>query len=151
MLTTTRAPTAASLGRSSAIHASRPGPWSPTLLSIPAGVWWTRGAAFPGHGSTDRDLTTTAPSSDRGKYACSSSAWPAVPEAVITGLGSSTEPRRTERSTSPLVTARQARPTRPADRHHPAGMLIGSPLVVLLERPHRQRVADPGVPPAVTR
>ena len=66
MLTTTRAPVAASRGRSRSIQASRPGPCSPTLLSIPSGVWWTRGAGLPGHGSIDSDLTTTAPSSAKG-------------------------------------------------------------------------------------
>ena len=67
MLTTTRAPVADSRGRSSASQAPTPGPCSPTLFSIPDGVWWTRGAGLPGHGPADSDLTTTAPRSARGK------------------------------------------------------------------------------------
>jgi hypothetical protein len=62
MLTTTRAPVAASRGRWRWVQSSNPGPWSPTLLIIPAPTWCTRGAGLPGHGSTDSDLTTTAPS-----------------------------------------------------------------------------------------
>ena len=52
MLTTTRAPAAASAGRSSAAHAARPGPCSPTLLSMPAPTSCTRGCrvARPGLG-----------------------------------------------------------------------------------------------------
>ena len=63
MLTTTRAPDARNGGRSSATQAASPGPCSPTLLSMPAPTSCTRGAGLPGHGSTDSDLTTTAPRS----------------------------------------------------------------------------------------
>ena len=63
MLTTTRAPAARSAGRSSANQAVNPGPCRPTLLSMPAPTSCTRGAGLPGHGSTDRDFTTTAPRS----------------------------------------------------------------------------------------
>ena len=66
MLTTTRAPESCSAGRSSATHAASPGPCRPTLLSMPAPTSCTRGAGLPGHGSTESDLTTTAPSSPSG-------------------------------------------------------------------------------------
>ncbi len=66
MLTTTRAPVAASRGRSSRTQASMPGPCRPTLLTMPAPAWCTRGEGLPGHGSTDRDLTTMAPNAASG-------------------------------------------------------------------------------------
>src|SRR5580692_644992 len=104
MLTTTRAPDWPSAGRSSVTHAASPGPWRPTLLSMPAPTSWTRGAGLPGHGSTESDLTTTAPRSANPPYADSSVPCPDVPEAVITGL---------ERVTLPtFVTSVEAR--RPA-------------------------------------
>ncbi len=65
MLTTTRAPAAASAGRSCSAHAARPGPCSPTLLSIPAPTSCTRGAGLPAQGPAERDFTTTAPSAER--------------------------------------------------------------------------------------
>ena len=48
-----------------ASHAGTPGPWSPTLLIIPAVTSCTLGAGFPAHGSAFSDFTTTAPSADR--------------------------------------------------------------------------------------
>src|ERR1700733_6599560 len=86
MLTTTRAPDACSAGSSSAIQATSPGPCRPTLLSMPAPTSCTRGAALPGHGSTESDLTTTAPRSPSAPYSDSSVPCPDVPDAVITGL-----------------------------------------------------------------
>ena len=86
MLTTTRAPAARSDGRSSATHVANPGPCRPTLLSMPAPTSCTRGAALPGHGSTESDLTTTAPRSPSAPYSDSSVPCPDVPDAVITGL-----------------------------------------------------------------
>ena len=65
MLATTRAPVASTPGSSSSNQRATPGPWRPTLLIIPAGVSWTRGAALPAHGSGDSDFTTTAPMRDR--------------------------------------------------------------------------------------
>ena len=96
MLTTTRAPEACSAGRSSANHAPNPGPWRPTLLSMPASTSCTLGAGLPGHGSTDSDFTTTAARSPSAPYAASSVPCPDVPEAVMTGLTSSTPPTRVE-------------------------------------------------------
>jgi len=66
MLTTTVAPAAASSGSSVSNHDSRPGPLSPTLLSMLGPDSVTRGAGLPGHGSADSDLTTWAPSEPRG-------------------------------------------------------------------------------------
>ena len=66
MLTTVRAPAATRRGRSSRTQASIPGPCRPTLLTMPDPAWWTRGAGLPGHGSTDSDLTTTAPRAASG-------------------------------------------------------------------------------------
>src|ERR1700684_4095401 len=86
MLTTTRAPDSCSAGRSSVTHAARPGPWRPTLLSMPAPTSCTRGAGLPGHGSTESDLTTTAPRSANRPYSDSSVPCPDVPDAVSTGL-----------------------------------------------------------------
>src|SRR5580693_5034186 len=94
MLTTTRAPDSPSAGRSSVTHAASPGPWSPTLLSMPAPTSCTRGAGLPGQGSTESDLTTTAPSSPSAPYSDSSVPCPDVPDAVMTGLASSTAPTR---------------------------------------------------------
>ena len=48
MLTTTRASHAVSEGRSSSSQAPIPGLCRPTLLSIPAVTWWTRGGGLPG-------------------------------------------------------------------------------------------------------
>ena len=101
MLTTTRAPAASRAGRSRASHAATPGPWSPTLFSIPPETGFKRGGGFPGQGSAESDFTTTAPSAARSKYAASSAPWPEVPDAVITGFGSSTEPIEVVRSTLP--------------------------------------------------
>src|SRR5271170_4602543 len=92
MLTTTRAPESCSAGRSSVTHAASPGPWRPTLLSMPAPTSCTRGAGFPGHGSTESDLTTTAPRSRSAPYSDSSVPCPDVPEAVSTGLARLTLP-----------------------------------------------------------
>src|SRR5207248_9809687 len=97
---TIRALVASSSGSSSASHASAPGFWRPTLFSIPPSVSWRRGAALPAHGSADSDLTTTAPNDDRSRYAPSSAPCPAVPDAVITGLGNSTEPTVAAMSTA---------------------------------------------------
>src|ERR1700722_11059132 len=87
MLTTTRDPDWCSAGRSSATHAASPGPCRPTLLSIPDPTSCPRGAGLPGHGSTDSDFTTTAPSSPSAPYSESSVPCPDVPDAVSTGLG----------------------------------------------------------------
>ena len=92
ILTTTRAFRARNAGRSSSSQLSIPGFWSPTELIIPEEAPCTRGLGLPAHGSTESDFTTTAPSSDRSKYAANSAPWPAVPDAVITGFGSVTEP-----------------------------------------------------------
>ena len=55
MLATTDAPEADSAGRSSRSQASTPGPWSPTLLSIPdpEASGCRRGAGFPAQGPAD--------------------------------------------------------------------------------------------------
>ncbi len=92
MLATTVAPVANNGGSSSASHVATPGPWRPTELSMPAGVSWTRGGGLPAHGSTDSDFTTTAPRPARSTCRASSSPWPAVPDAVITGWRSATDP-----------------------------------------------------------
>src|ERR1700683_4662646 len=105
MLTTTRATVSLSAGRSAVTHAARPGPCRPTLLSMPAPTSCTRGAGLPGHGSTESDLTTTAPRSANAPYSDSSVPCPDVPEAVITGL---------ERVTLPTLVASVAA-RRPAD------------------------------------
>ena len=65
MLATTRAPRSLRSGSSCATHAATPGPWSPTELSMPAGVSCTRGARLPGQGCADSDFTTTAPRVER--------------------------------------------------------------------------------------
>src|SRR2546421_4225862 len=101
MLATTRAPRASNPGSSDSIHASTPGPWSPTLLSIPPGTSTSRGGALPGQGSGASDFTTTAPISPRSKKAPSSAPCPAVPDAVITGLGRLTDPTLAPRSGPP--------------------------------------------------
>src|ERR1700689_4656395 len=92
MLTTTRAPVSLSAGRSSVTHAARPGPWRPTLLSMPAPTSCTRGAGLPGHGSTESDLTTTAPRSAHPPDSDSPVPCPDVPDAVSTGLERATLP-----------------------------------------------------------
>src|SRR5580692_5873538 len=92
MLTTTRAPDSPSAGRSSVTHAASPGPWRPTLLSMPAPTSCTRGAGLPGQGETESDLTTTAPRSANAPYSDSSVPCPDVPEAVSTGLEKVTLP-----------------------------------------------------------
>src|SRR3546814_9745906 len=71
-----------------------PGPCSPTLLIIPAVVSCTRIGGLPAQGSADRDLTTTAPNEERSRYELSSAPCPAVPEAVMTGVGRTTAPIR---------------------------------------------------------
>src|SRR3546814_10927026 len=71
-----------------------PGPCSPTLLIIPAVVSCTRIGGLPAQGSADRDLTTTAPNEERSRYELSSAPCPAVPEAVMTGFGRTTDPIR---------------------------------------------------------
>src|SRR5207244_6962445 len=58
----TRAPLAASAGRSSAIQASIPGPANPTELSMPPpGASVTRNPRFPAQGNAAIDFTVTAP------------------------------------------------------------------------------------------
>ena len=99
MLATTRAPVAARPGRSCSNQASTPGPCRPTLLTMPAGVACTRGAGLPTQGSACNDLTTTAPSPAGSRWSANSWPWPAVPDAVNTGLGNTTEPRRVVKST----------------------------------------------------
>ncbi len=66
MLTTTVAPASRRRGNSVSNHDSRPGPLSPTLLTMLAPDSVTRGAGLPGHGSADSDFTTWAPSAPRG-------------------------------------------------------------------------------------
>ena len=76
----------------------------------------------------------------RGRRSGASSApWPAVPDAVITGFGSSTDPTRVVRSTTGAPARRRRRQRRPT-------LTAGScctPAVVLLQAAHRQRVAGP--------
>ena len=48
-----------------------------------------RGAGLPAHSNAASDFTTTAPSAARSRYGASSAPWPAVPDASITGDGSS--------------------------------------------------------------
>src|SRR5581483_997845 len=98
MLATTRAPADTNAGSDRSNHAGTPWFCKPTELSMPAAVEWTRGAALPSHGAADNDLTTTAPSDARSKYAPSSAPYPAVPDAVRIGLGRTTVPTRTDRS-----------------------------------------------------
>ena len=150
---TTRAPVASSAGRSSASQAATPGPWRPTELIIPAVVSCTRSGGFPATGSACSDFTTTAPSAARSRYGASSAPWPAVPEAVITGLGNLTEPTVTAMSTG-VSTARSAAPPAGGGRRWPGSNLTGgSPAapggavavrarrpVVLLQRPHPEVV-----------
>src|ERR1700729_1606234 len=118
MLTTTRAPAACSAGRSSAVQAARPGPCRPTLFSMPAPTSCTRGAGLPGQGSTDSDLTTTAPSRLRSPYSDSSVPCPDVPDAVSTGLGRARLPT--------LVASVAARRTSGAALTAPASGVSGS-------------------------
>ncbi len=47
-------------GRSASSTPPAPGPWRPTLFSMPAPTSCTRGADCRGHGSTKSDFTTTA-------------------------------------------------------------------------------------------
>src|SRR5438270_10428982 len=98
MLATTRAPRASRVGRSCSSQASTPGFWRPTLFNIPAAVSCSLGGGLPAHGSAERDFTTTAPSPDRSTYSPSSVPCPAVPDAVMTGLGNSTLPTVVDRS-----------------------------------------------------
>jgi hypothetical protein len=65
MLATTRAPVAASGGRSSANQCRTPPPCRPTLLSIPPRTSRTRGAGLPGQAAADWDFATTAPRAPR--------------------------------------------------------------------------------------
>src|SRR5260221_11334116 len=67
MLATTRALARSSAGSWCSSHASIPGPFSPTLLIMPAAVSCTRGGGLPAQGDGDNDLTTTAPIDDRSK------------------------------------------------------------------------------------
>ena len=81
MLATTVAPVSASGGSSSANQAAIPGVCNPTLLSRPASTGSNRGGGLPAQGSTDTDLTTTAPREARSRKGASSAPWPDVPEA----------------------------------------------------------------------
>src|SRR6476469_8410124 len=94
---------------------------------MPAWVSCTRGAGLPAQGSGDKDFTTTAPSEPRSKYGASSAPCPDVPDAVSTGLASSTEPTRVVRSTETSGLRRRDRSIR----------------MEALEGPHLQRVAGP--------
>src|SRR5205823_737751 len=82
-----------------ASHAITPGPWRPTEFSRPAGTGRRRGGGLPAHGHAASDLTTTAPSPLKSPRSASSAPWPAVPDAVNTGLGRTTVPTRVLRST----------------------------------------------------
>jgi hypothetical protein len=64
---TTRAPAARRGGRSCSSQAVTPGPWSPTLLSMPMPVSVTRSGGLPGQGSALSDFTTTAPRAPRSR------------------------------------------------------------------------------------
>jgi len=68
-------------------------------LIIPEGSGCTRGAGLPGHGEWYNDFTTTAPIAERSMYGANSAACPAVPDAVITGWASVTDPMRTGSTT----------------------------------------------------
>ena len=110
MDTSARAPTDCSQGRSWLAKASMPGPCRPIELSMPDGVSAILGVGRPARGSAMTDLVTKAPRREMSKNRCSS--WPlaAQPDAVMTGLGSRTSPRATDRS---AITARPtARPRR---------------------------------------
>ena len=58
------------------------------------------GAGLPSHAKAASDLVTTAPTDARSKDPANSTPYPAVPDAVMTGERSSTEPIRAVRSTS---------------------------------------------------
>ena len=106
MLATTRAPHASSAGRSCSSHASTPGPWRPTLLIIPAAVSCTRSGGLPGLGLGVQRLHDHRAERPRGRCRPPSSApCPAVPDAVMIGLGSTTDPTVVVMSTD-LVLAR---------------------------------------------
>ena len=95
----------ASHARSLATNASTPGFCSPIELSMPLAVSAIRGLALPGHGPSDTPLVTTAPSRERSTKSANSRPEAKVPDAVTTGLRSSSEPRRTLMSTFRLTSA----------------------------------------------
>ncbi len=98
MLATTVAPLATSSGTTWSSHAAMPGPCRPTAFSMPCAVGWSRGAGLPSHANAASDLVTTAPTDARSKAPASSTPYPAVPEAVITGDDNVTAPMRVVRS-----------------------------------------------------
>src|ERR1700734_3691251 len=145
MLTTTRAPDSPSAGRSSVTHAASPGPWRPTLLSMPAPTSCTRGAGLPGQGETESDLTTTAPRSANAPYSDSSVPCPDVPEAVSTGLEKVTLPTlvasmAARRPAGAALTGRRS----PAPGGDPAAPAPGADAPAHRRCPPR----PPGPPPA---
>src|SRR4051812_31861437 len=102
---------------------------------MPAATGCTLGAALPAHASADTDFTTTAPSSLRSKYALSSAPWPEVPDAVITGFGSTTSPMR---ASSVINT----RPGAESTQSQSQRLLVDG--VVVLQRRHLQRAVLEG-------
>ena len=70
----------------------------PMELSIPEGVSTMRGGGFPGEGSSESPLTTTAPRPAMSPCGIISRPYPQVPDASITGFGSSRAPILTLRS-----------------------------------------------------
>ena len=128
------APVAASAGQVVApASAATPGPCSPTALIIPTPVGCSRGAGLPAHSNAASDLTTMRAERRRGRGTTASSApCPAVPDAVITGFGSSTDPTRVT-SRRPATSLEQL--TR---AHGRCGDRQSRP-VVLLQRAHRER------------
>ncbi|GII53880.1 hypothetical protein Pth03_22690 [Planotetraspora thailandica] len=67
-----------------------PGPWSPTAFSSPEGVSAILGVGRPARGAMVIDRVVKAPSRMTSKNCASSRPVPPQPEAVRTGLGSST-------------------------------------------------------------
>ena len=99
--TIVRAPRSASQARSCSMNRSMPGPCSPIELSMPLGVSAMRGVGRPDRGWSITLLVTIAPMDVMSKNWSSSRPAAAQPDAVRTGLGSSTPPRTVPMSMVP--------------------------------------------------
>ncbi len=109
MLATTVAPLDTRSGTTWSSQCSMPGPCNPTALSMPCAVGCKRGAGLPSHANAASDLVTSAPIDARSNAPASSTPYPAVPDAVMTGEANSTVPIRDRQ-----VDRRGARARQPA-------------------------------------
>ena len=137
-----RGAAATSGGSSSATHAATPGPWRPTLLSMPGGgrVHPGRGVARPGLGA--QRLHHHRAQARRGPCRRASS-------VAVAGGARCRHDRRSTSASEPTRTAVSTgapgppRPCRRSDRPLTAAVAHRRTRVVLLQAAHRQIGADP--------